>query len=191
CKSMKNVDLKIAGFCGIIAPIVTIVLILIAIHYSPWFNWSENALSDLGVNNKVAILFNSSLILCGFLVSIFAIGLRKILGARLLGNIGALTLFSTAIVLCGIGIFPENVETIHLYLSLAFFGLLPISLFIIGLSMIIGQGYRKLGFVILILSICSAMIWHLPKNGIAIHESVASGAGACSCILLGIKLITA
>ncbi|MDI6887262.1 MAG: DUF998 domain-containing protein [Candidatus Thermoplasmatota archaeon] len=181
---MKKFDLKLAGYCGILAPIAMLLLILIAISYSP-FSWTANALSDLGVNGITAILFNSSLVVCGALIFIFALGLRKIL-ANWLGNIAIIAFISTAIALCGIGLFPENMGIIHFYFSVAFFVLLPISLFFIGLS--ISAKDRKLGFVILILSICSALIWLLPKNGVAIHEFVASSAGSASCILLGIKL---
>jgi hypothetical membrane protein len=230
---MKNLDLKIAGFCGILAPLITILLVLIAVYYSPWFSWSANALSDLGAEGTTSALFNSSLILCGLLIIPFALGLIKFLDQRLgklklsnidfnvkscqeglrllsllsdrksfrrdfkwnlislsLGKVGALALVLTAIILCGIGIFPENAGAIHLYLSIAFFMLLPVSLFVIGISMITSGKDRKLGFAISVLSICSAVIWLAPKNGVAIQEFIASVAGTISCVLLGIKLVT-
>ena len=50
----KNVNwLKISGVCGTIAPIVAFTFILLAILNFPQFSWTENALSDLGVQEGV------------------------------------------------------------------------------------------------------------------------------------------
>lgn len=189
---MSKSRLKTAGLCGIAGPIVTILIILITIYYSPWFRWTENALSDLGVygNGDAAILFNSSLIFCGVFTFIFALGLRKFLEARLAGHAGTACFILASIALCGIGIFPENVGIIHLYLSIAFFVLSPISLSLISLALIKMPNNRKLGMVIFGLSICSAAVWLMPRNGAAIPEIIASTAGGISTVLLGAKLYT-
>ena len=54
--------IRISGLCGIAAPIFGFSSIFIAIHYSPWFRWAENALSDLGVEGFSAAVFNSGLV---------------------------------------------------------------------------------------------------------------------------------
>lgn len=188
---MLKPRLKIAGLCGVVAPPITILIILIAIYCSPWFKWTENALSDLGVYDNTAVLFNSSLIFCGVLTFIFALGLRKFFGAHLLGRVGAVTFILATIALCGIGIFPENVGALHFYLSIAFFVLLPISLFHLGFALIKERAEPKLGIIIIALSICSAVVWLAPKNGVAIPEIIASAAGALATIILGARLFSA
>lgn len=191
-KTLLKSRLKIAGLCGIAAPIITILIILITIYYSPWFRWTENALSDLGVydNGAAAILFNSSLIFCGLFNFIFVLGLRKFLEMQSVGQVGTVCFILASIALCGIGIFPENAGIIHLYFSIAFFVLSPISLFLISIALIKMQDERKLGMVIFGLSICSAVVWLMPINGAAIPEIIASTAGGISTIFLGARLLS-
>jgi hypothetical membrane protein len=76
----KDVSLKAAGLCGVATPIIVLPLILLSISYSPWFSWTRNALSDLGVH-EAAILFNSSLMIGGVLALAFAFGLMQSLNS--------------------------------------------------------------------------------------------------------------
>ena len=80
----KIVTTNLAGICGILLPFVFFTGILIAISYSPWFKWTHNALSDLGVKGISALIFNNGLIFGGLLAFIFSIGLIKILSNPLL-----------------------------------------------------------------------------------------------------------
>jgi len=77
-KSKRVTIMRLAGFCGLTNPVIVFMLIALSISYSPWFSWTENALSDLGVHGIAAILFNSGLIIGGVLAITFAIGLRDI-----------------------------------------------------------------------------------------------------------------
>ena len=59
---------RIGSIAGIASPIIGILMVLLSIYFSPWFNWQENALSDLGVEQaggtQIAIyLFNIGMIL--------------------------------------------------------------------------------------------------------------------------------
>ena len=60
---------------GLVAPLIAIFFIVVSIVLSPWFSWWSNALSDLGhsVNSGVAPIFNFSLLLSGFLTTIYSI----------------------------------------------------------------------------------------------------------------------
>ena len=123
---LEDVWLKAARLCGLIAPIIVLPLILLSISYSPWFSWTRNALSDLGVH-EVAILFNSALMIGGVLALIFAFGLMQILHKSKMGFTGTLALIAAAISLFAVGFFPETAGRIHFYVSVAFFTLMIIS----------------------------------------------------------------
>ncbi len=186
--SKRTTKLRVAGLCGVLTPIVVLTLILLAIHYSPWFSWTENALSDLGVQGIAAILFNSSLIIGGALTIIFAIGVRETLLNKALGRIGMLIFILDAAMLCAIGIFPETAGDIHLYVSVAFFVLLPISLFLIGVSMMQEGSERKYGLFTIIAGIVAATVWMFQWEAVAIPEMIAALAVSVWSIMLGIKL---
>ncbi len=187
-QATKLRKLRIAGVCGVLTPIIVLTSILLAIHYSPWFNWTENALSDLGVQGTAAILFNSSLVVGGVLTVIFAIGLREILLNKTLGRIGTLIFILDGAILSAIGIFPETAGDIHLYVSVAFFMLLPMSLFLNGVAMMQEPSERKLGLFTVIAGIVAATIWMPTWSAVAIPEIIAALAASVWSIVLGIKL---
>jgi hypothetical membrane protein len=172
----------------VVTPIIVFTLILLAIHHSPWFSWTENALSDLGVRGIAAVLFNSSLIVGGILTIIFAIGLREALLNKTLGRIGMPIFILDAAMLCAIGVFPETVGDIHLYVSVAFFVLLPISLFLIGVAMMQGDSERKYGLFTIIAGIVAATVWMFQWEAVAIPEIIAGLAVSVWSVVLGIKL---
>jgi len=188
-KSKRVVGLRIAGLCGVASPVITLTSIFLAISYSPRFSWTENALSDLGVDGNAAIIFNSSLIVGGLLTIIFALGLREILQSRTLGHTGSLILILAAVSLCAIGIFPETAGDLHVYVSVTFFTLLPISLFFIGAAMIQKPSERNLGFFTVLAGVIMLVVWMLPwGEGIAIPEMLASLAASLWSIVWGILL---
>jgi hypothetical membrane protein len=187
-QAIKLKKLKIAGICGVLAPIIVLTLILLAIYYSPWFSWTENALSDLGVQGTAAILFNSSLVVGGVLTIIFAIGLREILLNRNLGRIGTLIFILDGTMLCAIGIFPETAGDIHFYVSVAFFVLLPVSLFLNGVAMMQESSERKTGLFTITAGIVAATVWMLQWSAVAIPEIIAALAAFVWSIVLGIRM---
>lgn len=61
---------------GILSAVMAYPFIMVSIFLSPWFNFYDNALSDLGNiarNRSVAYVYNSGLIITGSLVSLFAL----------------------------------------------------------------------------------------------------------------------
>jgi len=194
--SKRVIGLKIAGLCGVTSPIIMLTFILLAIFHSPWFSWAENALSDLGVRGIAAILFNFSLIIGGLLTLLFAIGLREILLGRTIGHVGALFLIQAAANLCAIGVFPETAGALHIYVSVSFFTLLQISLFLIGAALMKEPPERNLGLftflagiVAVIVWIVAVIVWIVPwGGGVAIPEMLASLPVSVWSIVLGIRL---
>jgi len=91
---VREKKLRVAGLCGVIVPVVAFSCIFIAISLSPWFSWTENALSDLGVGGA-AWVFNSGLMVGGILTMVFAVGLWAAFRKRSLGRVGAVGCFLT------------------------------------------------------------------------------------------------
>ena len=188
----KMVWSKTAGVLGIISPIVAFTCILLAINYYPQFSWTENALSDLGVQEgATAVLFNSGLIVSGVLALVFATGLFLFLN-KTLTKIGASIFFLTAAALIAIGVFPENAEPMHYYASVTFFLLAPISLLVFTAHFLLMRKVRMGLFTFLVATI-SAAIWILYfaiqfVSGVAIPETVSALAASTWVIVLGCKM---
>jgi len=190
----KNVVwLKMSGVCGIITPIFMSMFILLAIAYSPQFSWTENALSDLGVQEGVtAILFNSGLILGGILTLVFVSGLFA-LQKTMLGRIGVFIFVLSALALTAIGIFPENAGRIHYYVSVAFFLLFPISMFVIGATFLL-TAKVKMGFFTFLAAIVASLVWAIQwtigfGSNVAIPETLSALSAFAWFIVLGFKML--
>jgi len=177
----------VAGICGVAGPLVALSFIAISILRSPWFSWTGNALSDLGAQPPSSCLFNTGLILGGILIGIFAVGLLESLKGRALGNVGALMFLLTAAALSSVGIFPETAGDIHSYVSVAFFVLLVISLWLVGAALV-QFGERRLGALVAVAGVVAAAVWALPWPAIAIPEFIAALAASACSITLGIRL---
>jgi hypothetical membrane protein len=182
--------LKTSGISGIIAPPIAFTLILLAIAYSPNFSWTENALSDLGVQERVtAVLFNTGLIISGVLAILFAIGLFTFLQENILGRIGASVFVLDAFALTAIGVFPENVELIHFYASVTFFALFPLSMFFLTAAFL-RTSKMKLGFFTFLAAVVAAMVWTIPfGKGVAIPETLSILSASAWSIVLGFRML--
>jgi len=189
-KSKDSVWLKISGTSGVLTPIIAFTLILLAIASYPEFSWTENALSDLGVQEGVtAVLFNTGLIVSGILAILFATGLFKFLKENLLGRIGAFIFVLDAFALTAIGVFPENVNPMHFYASVAFFMLFPISMFFLGAAFL-RKSNMKLGLFTFIAAIVAAIVWTIPfGKGVAIPETLSALSASTWSIVLGFKML--
>ena len=52
---------RVAGLLGVLAPIFTLTLIFVSVALSPWFDWRNNALSDMGIS-RTPNPFNAALL---------------------------------------------------------------------------------------------------------------------------------
>ena len=163
-------------------------MILTAVYLSPWFSWFRNALSDLGVDGIQAVIFNSSLMLGGVLALIFALGLRRSMNGNMLADAGAVLLVLSALFLFSIGLFPETFGRVHFYVSVAFFISAPLSLLIMGVSMI-WRRRVKLGAFTVISGLTAASIWAIPWSAAAIPEILAAVIISLWSITLGLDLL--
>jgi hypothetical membrane protein len=161
---------KIAGACGIITPFVFLISILIAMIFSPWFKWTNNALSDLGAEGMSAFFFNNGLIFAGIFGFIFSIGLVKILYVKL----GGYLLAVSSISLIFVGIFPVTIFDLHYVASASFFISLTIGILIIGFTIRnskIDQNIGNIAIYIALIAFISPVTLYF-FNGIAIPEMI-------------------
>jgi len=190
----KNVNwLKISGVSGILAPIVAFTFILLAIALSPQFSWTGNALSDLGVQEGVtAILFNFGLIIGGISALVFASGLF-VLQKTMLGRIGVFIFVLAALAFMAIGVFSENAEPTHYYVSVTFFVLFPISMFVIGAAFLL-TAKLKMGFFTFLAAIVAALVWIMQwtigfGSDVAIPETLSGLSASIWLMVLGFKML--
>jgi hypothetical membrane protein len=179
-----NVKLiRLFGWFGIVTPVLGFLMIFLAIGTAPWFSWQANALSDLGVEGLTAAVFNGGLIMTGSVMAIFSLSVYEFGKEDMLGKIGFVLLLIAAILLMGIGVFPETVEPTHWQFSVAFFVNLPVTIIVNGVYLR-RRGNRQLGAVGIVAGMIAIAIWLLPWDGVAIPEAVsAAAAGVWSTVI--------
>jgi hypothetical membrane protein len=163
-------DKKIYALLGLVAPLVAYVFIGLSIAFSPWFNWNRNALSDLGhsVKSGVAPVFNFSLLLTGFLITLYAVtalkGYAKWTSYSMLISAFSLQLIAT---------FDEFYGSLHFAVSILFFVLL-------GLTTIVYAIERKsyLASIAFIVGFSSWIFYGIGiySAGVALPETISTVA---------------
>lgn len=161
---------KLAGVCGILTPFVFLITILIAMIYSPWFEWTNHALSDLGAEGISAFIFNNGLIFAGILGFIFSIGLSRTLSVKTGGYLLAISSIS----LIFVGIFPVTIFDLHFIASAAFFISMTVGILIIGFTLRknkLDQNMGNIAIYIAFLAFISPITLYF-FDGIAIPEMI-------------------
>ena len=194
--SQQKTRAQLAGAAsGIIAPVLAFSCILVAVASYPEFSWTDNALSDLGVVSGITgPVFNLGLTVSGIFILCFAVfGLFKYFGNSWVGKSGVVAFAATALALIGIGIANENIRPYHYLFSVAFFVLLPISLFIITAAFAVKRQTKMVLFTLLI-AVAAATPWILYftvhyVHGVAIPEFASAFAGSVWTVVLGYKML--
>ncbi len=186
---------KIGGSSGIVAPIVAFICILSAIASYSTFSWTNNALSDLGVVPGItSSLFNFGLLASGILAFNFAIfGLYTYSGKSWVGKIGSVVFAAATLALIAISVFNEHFSPTHYLVSIAFFTLAPIALFILTLAFWLCHMRGFAGFTGVV-GIAAALPWLLLFGynyvpNVAIPEFLSGLAVSAWAIVLGIRMI--
>jgi hypothetical membrane protein len=186
---------RIGVAAGFLAPIVAFICIFSAIASYNEFSWTNNALSDLGiVPGATSLIFNFGLFIAGVLGLIFAIaGLRSLFSKSWVGKLGSTVFAATTIALIGIAIFNENYSPTHYLVSVAFFTLGPIALFILTCAFFL-NGQSCLAASSVIIGVVAALPWILEFTlyyvpGVAIPETVSALAISVWAIVLATKIL--
>jgi len=186
---------RIGAATGILAPILAFTCILTAITSYPQFSWTNNALSDLGIIPGITgPLFNFGLYASGLLAFNFALfGLFTYFGKSWVGKIGVAVFAAATLALIAIGVFNESYSGTHDAVSVAFFVLMPTSMFVITCAFWLAHQGRMAVFTVLI-GIAAALPWLLLFSfnyvpNVAIPEFVSGLAVSAWTIVLGYKMI--
>ena len=191
----KLVYRRISAYAGIAAPILGFICILSAVASYSQFSWTNNALSDLGIISGVTgPLFNFGLIASGFLAFLFAVsGLYSYFGETLVGKVGVYAFEAATLALIGIGIFNENFEGTHYILSVSFFVLAPISLFILTIAFSLCHR-RNMAFYTASIAVAAALPWLLQfafnyVPNVAVPEFLSGLAVSAWTVVLGKEML--
>lgn len=177
---------RVAGICGLLVPVVIFTCLGLALLSSPWFTWTDHALSDLGVQTNTAALFNYGMIAGGVLAFIFSLGLIKVLSRK----IGGYVLLFSSIALIGVGIFPETVFVLHFFTSATFFVTLTVALLLLGITMQKDPFKRPVGLLALACAsvAMTSALFLFPLKGIALPEAFSCFPAFVWCFIVGAKM---
>jgi len=186
--------MRVGAVAGFLAPIVASLFIASAILFYPPFSWTNNALSDLGVvEGATSILFTVGLIGAGVLGFVFAVlGLYKFAGENRLGKTGSAVFAAATVALVCIGVFNEHAVPTHYLVSVAFFTLTPIALFILTCAFFRSR-QRDLAAFTVVIGLADAVPWilqftiHYVPN-VAIPEAVSAAAVSVWAFVLAAKM---
>ena len=186
---------RMGASSGIIAPVLAFACILTAIATYPAFSWTNNALSDLGIISGITgPLFNFGLYASGVLAFNFAVfGLFTYFGKSWVGKIGSAFFAAATVALFAIGVFNESFAGTHYFVSVAFFLLAPISLFILTCGFWLNHQRGFAVFTVLV-GVAAALPWlllfvvnYVPN--VAIPEFASGLAVSVWIIVVGKKML--
>jgi hypothetical membrane protein len=194
--SQQRTIARLAGATsGIVAPMLAFSCILIAVASYPDFSWTDTALSDIGVISGITgPVFNFGLFVSGIFILNFAVyGLFSYFRNNWIGKSGAVAFAATSVALMGIAIANENIRPYHYLFSVAFFVLLPISLFIITAAFAVKR-QTKMALFTLLTAVAAATPWILQftihyVQGVAIPEFASALVGSVWTVVLGYKML--
>ncbi len=191
----RNIYQRLGASAGIIAPLLGLICILSAIATYPPFSWTNNALSDLGVVSGITgSLFNFGLVASGLLAFNFAtFGIFTYFGKSWVGKIGSVVFAAATVSLIAIGVFNESFSPTHYLVSVAFFTLTPISLFVLTSAFWLRHQRGMAAFTVLV-GVAAALPWlllfafnYVPN--VAIPEFVSGIAVSLWAIVQGKKML--
>lgn len=181
--------LRVAGLCGVIAPLFSFGLIFYAVAISPWFGWQTNALSDLGLYRRPSALpFNVALIGGGVLNVMLVLGMGRWVGRGWLGRLGTVASLVGAVALALIGVFPENYLDLHWTAAATYFMVTPIGYALLGAE-IWRNGRRAHGASAIAAAVAAFLVMIvMPHDGLAVPELVAALLLSSRAFSMGMKL---
>jgi len=182
--------IKLVRTLGIVSAIIPYLFILTSIVLSPWFNFYDNALSDLGNiarNSYVAYIFNWGLVITGLFAASFALFLSYVKYSWKFLIWTPLLLVASADLFL-IGVFSEDVGRMHGIVSIIFFLMTIVTMFVYSfLSWPLGS--PKVGALALIFGFVSTVVWFgdWPWSGLAIQELATVMMASVWLILVSFK----
>jgi hypothetical membrane protein len=198
----KKKLLMLAGVCGIVGVIVSLVFISLAISYSPGFSLTQNWLADLTgmsyasflnvsrpvVNSPTTeILLRSGFIIGGILSIVFSLGLFYDDDAPS-HRLGAVFAVLGSGALSAAGIFPEPIAVPHIVASYALFLLIPTAILLIG-GALVDAPHKRLGGLLIALGIIALIGASFVSYGRGVAEFVFTLAIAVWIVIYSVRML--
>jgi hypothetical membrane protein len=180
---------RLAGICGVAAPLVSSGLIFIAMAMSPWFSWQDYGLSALGVG-PTPTPFNAGVLAGGLLYLIFAVGFaRQPRSVSPAGRIARGLLIASAIGLMLVGIFNDDAGRIHDIVSVVYFTGTAAAYMLLGIDGL-RQGDRESGLLTLIAGCATILVFVVvPHKKLAVPEILAATIIGTWTLSMGVNLL--
>jgi len=175
---------RLFGVFGIIAPVVGFSMIFLAIRTAPWFSWSGNALSDLGVDGLTAVVFNGGLAMTSSVMMAFSAGLYELTRGSRIGSMSFILFIAASCWLLGIAGFSETAGRIHFYFSVAFFVTLPLAMAAFAVYAL-RKGIKWLGLLSVLCGVAAASVWAPDWEAVAIPEAFSALAVGVWSVITG------
>jgi hypothetical membrane protein len=122
-----------------------------------------------------------------------ALGIYSFLSTRLSGKVGAVVFAAATVALTCIGIFNENFNPTHYIVSVAFFSLAPIGLFILTYAFW-RSSQRGMAALSIVIGLIAAIPWILQLTinyvaNVAIPETISAAAVSVWAVVLSVKIL--
>ncbi len=179
--------LRSPKFFGLLAPAVGFVSVFLCVSVSPWFNFYDNALSDLGntdLHGATGWIFNLGLVLSGLILAIFAVSI-VVENRSWKYSIWGLPLLGAGLDVALIGVFSENSGRVHFVVSVLFFALIIIAALLYSYASW-PLGRPRTGAVALTFGIVMTAVWlaEWPWSGLAIQEASTATLAAIWLVIV-------
>ena len=166
-----------------------------AVAQSPWFSWTENALSDLGhPSHSSQLTFNIGLMVAGLLDLWFIENLWTQVRRNARERAAVICLALGSLSLAFVGLFNESYGDLHFVVSGTYFAFIPVGIALFAPAA--ARGDERLGKLSVLIALMSALLgisiltaieFRTPFTSQAIPELLASiifGVWTCWVALL-------
>ncbi len=180
-RCFDNNSERIGIYAGFLYEPIFLVILLISLFLNPWFNFRNNALSDLGaLGVPYAWVFNTGLIATGVLGSLFSWEFLRHMHEPL--NIYGYGLLISSVLFILVGIFPENADytvygsiSFHHFFAYSGFFVASVTILLFGFYWLTQKGWRVIAVFLLTVSlVCPSIAYIDGGPGIAIFETTFS-----------------
>ena len=113
----RNTLLQIAGVSGIFFALFSLLIISYCLSQSPWFDWQEHFLSDMGVLGSTVFVFNAGIVFIGICATLYGLGYTYVSSNQVASSV----FLAGGIAFIFVGLFPLSYFWLHaLFVSAAF-----------------------------------------------------------------------
>lgn len=185
----------VAGWAGALAGLGGVAA---ALALSPWFSWTDDALSDLGHPSRDSwLVFGAALALSGALEALFGVAVGRRLPRGPLGALAMGSLVAGGLSLSAIGVVNESYGSAHLFVSVTYFTFEALGIGLTGIAL--AAVNRRRGWLSLStgalsgafgIMVSTAMLYGAPFPSQAIPELIASLLFSAWALWMGWSLWT-